>query len=40
MAIEPGKIQPGRHDFTLQRRADYSMSLQFKDDSGVAVNLT
>lgn len=40
MSIQPGQIQPGAHSFTLQRRADYSMSLQFKDDNNLAVDLT
>lgn len=33
-------IQPGRYDITLQRRADYSVSLQFKDSNDAAVDLT
>ena len=40
MAVQPGQIQPGTHNFPLQRRADYSMSLQFKDDDGLPVDLT
>ena len=33
-------VQPGTYNFTLQRRADYSLDLQFKDGSDTAVNLT
>ena len=40
MAVEPGKIQPGQYNISLQRRADYSMSLQFKDAEGFVVDLT
>lgn len=35
MAIKPGVYNP-----TLQRRADFSLVLQFKDSTGAAVNLT
>ena len=31
---------PGTYNFTLQRRADYSLDLQFKDNSDAAVDLT
>ena len=33
-------ISPGTYNFTLQRRADYSLVLQFKDGSSAAINLT
>jgi hypothetical protein len=33
-------IQPGIYNITLQRRADYSVILQFKDSTGAAINLT
>ena len=33
-------IQPGTYNFPLQRRADHSITLQFKDGSGTAINLT
>ena len=33
-------IQPGTYNFELQRRADYSLSLQFKDSNDVAIDLT
>lgn len=33
-------IQPGRHNINLQRRADYTMALQFKDSAGSFVDLT
>lgn len=33
-------VQPGTYNFTLQRRADFSLDLQFKDGSDAAVNLT
>ena len=33
-------VQPGTYNFTLQRRADYSLDLQFKDGSDTVVNLT
>lgn len=33
-------IQPGVYNITLQRRADYTVLLQFKDSSEVAINLT
>lgn len=33
-------IQPGQYNFPLQRRADHSITLQFKDSSNVAINLT
>lgn len=35
MAIKPGVYNP-----TLQRRADFSLVLQFKDSNGAAINLT
>ena len=33
-------IQPGTYNITLQRRADYSVLLQFKDSTGTVINLT
>lgn len=33
-------IQPGQFNITLQRRADYSIQLQFKDSTGAGINLT
>lgn len=33
-------IQPGTYNITLQRRADYSVLLQFKDSSDAVVDLT
>jgi hypothetical protein len=33
-------IQPGQHNITVQRRADYDLSLQFKDSTGANINLT
>lgn len=33
-------IQPGTYNISLQRRADYSVTLQFKDNTGTAINLT
>lgn len=33
-------ISPGTYDITLQRRADYSLTLQFKDSESVAIDLT
>lgn len=33
-------VQPGVYNITLQRRADYSVRLQFKDSTGAAINLT
>ena len=33
-------IQPGTYNFTLQRRADYSLDLPFKDSNDAAVDLT
>lgn len=32
--------QPGYYDITLQRRADYSMQVQFRDSNDVPINLT
>lgn len=32
-------ISPGTYNITLQRRADYSVTLQFKDSNGDAINL-
>jgi hypothetical protein len=33
-------IAPGTYNISLQRRADYSITLQFKDSAGIAINLT
>ena len=33
-------VQPGTYNFTLQRRADYSLDLQFKDSNNAAIDLT
>jgi hypothetical protein len=33
-------IQPGTYNITLQRRADYSVLLQFKDSNSAAIDLT
>lgn len=33
-------VSPGTYNITLQRRADYSVTLQFKDSTDAAINLT
>jgi|TARA_Y100000289_G_C3877412_1_gene126813 hypothetical protein len=33
-------VAPGVYNFTLQRRADYSLDLQFKDSNDAVVDLT
>ncbi len=33
-------ISPGTYNVTLQRRADFSLDLQFKDSSGSVIDLT
>lgn len=33
-------VQPGQYNFSLQRRADHSITLQFKDSTDSAINLT
>ena len=33
-------VNPGTYNFTLQRRADWSLILQFKDSSDAAINLS
>ena len=33
-------VNPGTYNFTLQRRSDWSLILQFKDSSDTAINLT
>ena len=33
-------IQPGTYNMTVQRRADFSLQLVFKDSSGTVINLT
>lgn len=33
-------VQPGQHNITVQRRADYDLSLQFKDSNNANIDLT
>lgn len=33
-------VSPGIYNINLQRRADYSITLQFKDSTDTAINLT
>lgn len=33
-------VQPGVYNIKLQRRADFSLQLQFKDSTGSSLNLT
>ena len=33
-------VQPGTYNITLQRRADYSVLLQFKDSGDAVIDLT
>ena len=33
-------ISPGQYNFPVQRRADHSITLQFKDSTDTAINLT
>ena len=33
-------VSPGVYNINLQRRADYSLGLQFNDSSNTAINLT
>lgn len=33
-------VTPGTYNFTLQRRADYSLLLQFKDSNDAVIDLT
>ena len=33
-------VAPGTYNFTLQRRADFSLDLQFKDSSDAVIDLT
>ena len=33
-------VQPGTYDITVQRRADYSVLLQFKDGNDALIDLT
>ena len=33
-------IHPGRYDDTIQRRAVYDLTLQFKDSDSIPINLT
>jgi len=33
-------VQPGQYNIDAQRRADYDLSLQFKDSTGAGINLT
>ena len=34
------EVFPGTYNITLQRRADYSVTLQFKDSTGTPIDLT
>jgi len=33
-------VSPGTYNFTLQRRSTHNITLQFKDSSNAAINLT
>jgi hypothetical protein len=33
-------VSPGTYNISLQRRADYAVTLEFKDAAGTALNLT
>jgi len=33
-------VSPGTYNFELQRRASFSLALQFKDSNGAAIDLT
>lgn len=33
-------VSPGTYNFTLQRRSDHNITLQFKDSNDAAINLT
>jgi hypothetical protein len=33
-------VQPGQHNISVQRRADYDLQLQFKDSADAAIDLT
>ena len=33
-------ISPGQYNFSLQRRADHSITLEFDDSTGASINLT
>ena len=33
-------VSQGTYNITLQRRADYYVTLQFKDSTGTAIDLT
>jgi hypothetical protein len=33
-------VSPGTYNISLQRRADYSVALQFDDSTGAPINLT
>ncbi len=33
-------VSPGLYNFTLQRRASFSLALQFKDSNDAAIDLT
>jgi len=33
-------VSPGTYNFTLQRRSDHNVTLQFKDSGNAAINLT
>jgi hypothetical protein len=36
----PWRSHPAQYNISLQRRADYSITLQFKDSTDAAINLT
>ena len=33
-------VQPGQHNITVQRRADFELQLQFKDSNDAAIDIT
>jgi hypothetical protein len=33
-------VQPGQHNISVQRRADYDLQLQFKDSADAPIDLT
>jgi hypothetical protein len=33
-------VQPGQHNISVQRRADFDLQLQFKDSADAAIDLT
>jgi hypothetical protein len=32
-------VQPGQHNISLQRRADFDLQLQYKDAAGAGIDL-